>query len=298
MTKTDALPQYLCMDGSATRTADTFYAVYERELSYVWKTLGRLGVEAVELADAVHDVFVIVHRRWADIDFARPIRPWLFGIARRVAAGHRRKRRELPSDTVDGATAPAPHAERDFLWKVLGELDGASPSRDVTFVGALNGIRHRSGNATLARAARQLPLEFWGYDLRGWPPWSPIRRRYRGEAWGLDMFRLLRSSRIVLNRHIGAASHYANNMRLYEATGVGSLLLTDEGSNLAELFEPGREVVTYAGVDDLVEKARHYLAAEDERRTIAAAGQARTLREHTYELRMRELAEILRSHLA
>ena len=84
-------------------------------------------------------------------------------------------------------------------------------------------------------------------------------------------------------------------MRLYEATGVGSLLLTDEGSNLAELFEPGREVVTYAGVDELVEKARHYLAHEDERRAIAAAGQARTLRDHTYELRMRELAEILRA---
>ena len=79
------------------------------------------------------------------------------------------------------------------------------------------------------------------------------------------MYRLLRDARISLNRHIAEAEGHANNMRLYEATGVGSLLLTDEGSNLAELFEPGREVVTYAGVDDLVEKARHYLAHEDER---------------------------------
>ena len=71
-------------------------------------------------------------------------------------------------------------------------------------------------------------------------------------------------------------------MRLYEATGVGSLLLTDEGANLSELFEPGREVVTYADVDDLVEKARHYLAHDEERRAIASAGQARTLRDHTY----------------
>ncbi|HEY5949271.1 MAG TPA: sigma-70 family RNA polymerase sigma factor, partial [Kofleriaceae bacterium] len=92
MTKTDTFPQYLCMDGSASRATDSFYAIYERELSYVWKTLGRLGVDPSDLADAVHDVFVIVHRRWADIDFERPIRPWLFGIARRVAAGLRRKR--------------------------------------------------------------------------------------------------------------------------------------------------------------------------------------------------------------
>jgi spore maturation protein CgeB len=107
------------------------------------------------------------------------------------------------------------------------------------------------------------------------------------------MFRLLHAARISLNRHIAEAEGHANNMRLYEATGVGSLLLTDEGSNLAELFDPGTEVVTYTGVDDLVEKARHYLAHEDERRAIAAAGQARTLREHTYELRMRELRDLL-----
>ena len=142
-----------------------------------------------------------------------------------------------------------------------------------------------------------MPIEFWGYDLRGWPPWSRIKRGYRGQAWGLEMYRLLRDARISLNRHIAEAEGHANNMRLYEATGVGSLLLTDEGSNLSELFEPGREVVTYAGVDDLVEKARHYLAHDEERRAIAAAGQARTLRDHTYELRMQELAEILRSHL-
>lgn len=180
-----------------------------------------------------------------------------------------------------------------FDPRILDDLDATPPTRDVVFVGALNRLRHRRGNATFNRAARQVPIEFWGYDLRGWPPWSRIRRAYRGEAWGLDMYRLLHEARISLNRHIAEAEGHANNMRLYEATGVGSLLLTDEGSNLTELFEPGREVVTYAGVDDLIEKARHYLDRDDERRTIAAAGQARTLTEHTYEVRMRELAELL-----
>lgn len=122
MTKTDALPQYLCTDMSVPAETDTFYAIYEREVSYVWRTLGRLGVSPSELADGVHDVFVIVHRRWSDIDFERPIRPWLFGIARRVAAGMRRKRRELPSE-IAATTPPSPHPERDFLWRVLAELD-------------------------------------------------------------------------------------------------------------------------------------------------------------------------------
>ena len=34
------------------------------------------------------------------------------------------------------------------------------------------------------------------------------------------MHQILRSSRTTLNHHIDAAESYANNMRLYEATGV------------------------------------------------------------------------------
>jgi spore maturation protein CgeB len=184
-----------------------------------------------------------------------------------------------------------------FDPRILDAFGAAATEHDVVFVGALNGVRHRRGNAALARAARELPVEFWGYDLRGWPPWSIIRRRYHGEAWGLDMFRVLASSRIVLNRHIGAARQYANNMRLYETTGVGSLLVTDAKENLGELFVVGEEVIAYRDADDLVAQTRRLLADEDERRAIASAGHARTLREHTYAVRMRELAEMLQERL-
>ena len=129
------------------------------------------------------------------------------------------------------------------------------------------------------------------------PSGSPIRKHYRGEAWGMEMYRVLARSRIVINRHIDVAAGYANNMRLYEATGSGALLLTDPGRNLGELFEPGGEVVVYDGVDDLVARLEGLLADDAERRRIAAAGQARTLRDHTYERRMGELAAILEERL-
>jgi len=184
-----------------------------------------------------------------------------------------------------------------FDPRVLDALGPTGLEHDVVFVGSLNGLRHRPGNAALARAARQLPVRFWGHDLRGWPPWSTIRRRYQGEAWGIGMFRVLAASRVVLNRHIGIAREYANNMRLYEATGVGALLATDSKRNLADLFEPGREIIAYRDSGDLVQKVRAVLADESARREIAAAGQARTLREHTYAVRMRELADILEARL-
>jgi len=137
VTKTDALAQYASISTSVPTVSDTFYAIYERELSYVWKTVGRLGVDPAELADAVHDVFVIVHRRWGDIDFERPIRPWLFGIARRVAAAARRKRRELAAPELEASSPPAPHPERDLLWRVLAELD--DDRRDVVILHELEG---------------------------------------------------------------------------------------------------------------------------------------------------------------
>lgn len=167
----------------------------------------------------------------------------------------------------------------------------------AVFVGSLNRTQHRRSNTLLARAARRAPIDFWGYGARGWAPWSPIRRRYHGEAWGIEMFRVLRGSRIALNRHIGVAGPYANNMRLYEATGVGSLLLTDAKENLPELFEPGREIVTYTDAADLAERVHHYLAHEEERQAIARAGQERTLRDHGYDTRMRELASMLEKRL-
>ena len=173
-------------------------------------------------------------------------------------------------------------------------LDGAEREQhDAVFVGALNRSQHRSGNALLERAASRVPIDFWGYGAGSWPAGSAIRRRYHGEAWGIEMFRVLYESRLALNRHIGVAAEFANNMRLYEATGVGTLLVTDEKHNLGELFEPGREVVTYAGEDELVEKVTHYLEHEEERRAIARAGQERTLRDHTYRRRMEELLAIL-----
>ena len=183
-----------------------------------------------------------------------------------------------------------------FDERVLARLEAEgepSERHNAVFVGALNRRRHREGNAILERAAARAPIEFWGYGARGWPARSAIRRNYRGEAWGIDMFRVLRAARIAVNRHIREAGSFANNMRLYEATGVGTMLLTDAKDNLGELFEPGREVVTYASADELADAVNHYLAHDDERGAIARAGQARTLREHTYAKRMAELVSTL-----
>jgi hypothetical protein len=175
----------------------------------------------------------------------------------------------------------------------------AGRQHPVSFVGTIHSDRvHRGGVQLLERLSSDVDLELWGPVDAKLPRSSPIRSRYRGEAWGMDMYRVLAQSRIAVNRHGDFAGGYAANMRMFEATGVGALLVTESATNLPDFFEPGQEVVAYDGVDDLVEKIRHFLEHDEERRQIAAAGQRRTLTEHTYGHRMRQLAGMLESRLA
>jgi hypothetical protein len=182
----------------------------------------------------------------------------------------------------------------DRLRSEGAEPDPAAPRpHAASFVGGVHPTIHARGTTIVERACAEAGVEVWGYGADALPADSPIRRHYHGEAWGLDMYAVLARSKIVLNRHIDVAEGYANNMRMFEATGTGALLLTESAGNLADLFAAGDEVVTYRDGDELVARLRDLADDDDRRRAIAAAGQARTLREHTYERRMGELADIL-----
>lgn len=84
---------------------------------------------------------------------------------------------------------------------------------------------------------------------------------------------------------------------MFEATGVGSCLLTDSASNVRDLFEPDNEIVTYTSVDECVEKVNYLFEHEAERAQIARAGQSRTLRDHTTRERSRQIDELIQHML-
>jgi RNA polymerase sigma-70 factor (ECF subfamily) len=70
--------------------SDTFDTLYRENVGYVLRSLLRLGVQERDVEDVAHDTFLIVARKHSQYDPARPLRPWLFGIAFRVALDHRR----------------------------------------------------------------------------------------------------------------------------------------------------------------------------------------------------------------
>ena len=62
------------------------------EFEYVQRTLRRLGTDQSEVDDLAQEVFLVLHRRWAEYDQSRPLRPYLFGVAVRIALANQRKR--------------------------------------------------------------------------------------------------------------------------------------------------------------------------------------------------------------
>ena len=90
-------------------------AVFDENFDYVWNTLRRFGVRDADLEDLVQDVFLKIHVRSADYDATRPLRPWLFGFAYRVAADYRRLARhrvETLHASSDVAAADLPADDR------------------------------------------------------------------------------------------------------------------------------------------------------------------------------------------
>jgi spore maturation protein CgeB len=165
-------------------------------------------------------------------------------------------------------------------------------SQPLSFVGGLGGF-HNQGTQILELIAQEVPLHVWGYGGEALPPESTLRKRWRGEAWAEDMYELLADSQITLNRHIDIAKGYACNMRLYEATGMGACLVTDNKSNLSTLFEPDHEVVIYSTAGEAISKIRELIKNPSLASAIALRGQQRTIKDHTYAHHMNLLVDIL-----
>jgi spore maturation protein CgeB len=143
----------------------------------------------------------------------------------------------------------------------------------------------------LEAASEVVDLNIFGYGSGLLP--QRLSRLHKGEVWGKNMYRVLARSLVTLNRHIDVAGAFANNMRLYEATGMGACLMTDRKDNLHELFEIDHEVVCYSSLGELKDKLAYLVSHPEKAIEIGKNGQRRTLRDHGYDTRMRELKELI-----
>jgi RNA polymerase sigma-70 factor, ECF subfamily len=93
---------------------DACLNAFQRELDYLLRTFERLGVSPADVEDLAQEVFLVLRRTWNEYDPSRAFKPYLFGIAFRVASSHRRRWwREVPYAFVD-APDHAPSPDREY----------------------------------------------------------------------------------------------------------------------------------------------------------------------------------------
>lgn len=179
-----------------------------------------------------------------------------------------------------------------FDERVLDRIETSQRTVGTSFIGGISAM-HGKGTQTLTQIAEKVDLDIWGYGADSLPENHILRQRHHGPVFGIDLFQAFGRSQITLNRHIDVAENNANNMRLFEATGCGALLITDYKDNLNSLFEIGKEVVAYRSVEEAISLIGYYRDNPEKAREIAKAGQTRTLAEHSYTSRMRDTARWL-----
>lgn len=179
------------------------------------------------------------------------------------------------------------------LRNVVTEVNRDIP---VSFVGSFT-TRYADRLEIVEAVAKTAPLRTWTGDVTAVPVDSPIRSTIVGPAWGRGMYEVLARSLITINTHGRIAGEDAANLRLYEATGMGALLVTDARRNMSQLFDVGSEVVTYGDAEDCARLVRYYIDHPAEAAAIAARGQHRTLRDHTWANRMARLVELVTARL-
>lgn len=81
-------------------------------------------------------------------------------------------------------------------------------------------------------------------------------------------------------------------LRAFEIIGSGGFLLSNYQADFADCYTAGEDYVYFENADDMMDKIEYYLSHEKERAEIARNGYEKTLKEHSYENRLRRMIEI------
>lgn len=117
--------------------------IFREHGPHLWRALRRLGVAPSDVDDALQDVFVVAHRKLGAYEGRSQIRTWLYGIAVKVAAAHRRRayvRHEIPTERPVPIDTPSPlnpetiASDREALAILDHALDQLDDDKRTVFV--------------------------------------------------------------------------------------------------------------------------------------------------------------------
>ncbi|OGD86271.1 hypothetical protein A2164_03805 [Candidatus Curtissbacteria bacterium RBG_13_35_7] len=189
-------------------------------------------------------------------------------------------------DTADVKSYRIKGCKNVYCLPYAGPLLNLSPFNkkyDVVFLGTFSKKREQ-----LFEKLNRFNFKIWG-DKR-WQK-SKLNNNYMGKWLNFDeMIHTLKKSKIVVNNH----QNRVLNLRVYETTAAGALLITDFSPDLPFMYKIGKEVIVYRNKNDLFQKVRYYLKNDLQREKIANAGYKRQKNDHTYTKRLKEMFNIIK----
>lgn len=185
--------------------------------------------------------------------------PYRLSVAKKADFVFCAQKRAVEEMRRDGIANPIwlPHAFEPLAYP---KQEKFTKNFDVCFIGHVNS-RNRE------EALNRLFSEFPNFDY--------------GQALFEEAAARYGNSKICFN--ISMADDLI--MRVFEVMGSGSFLLTNWVPTIEEVFEDGKHLVLYRSLDEMVDKAKYYLAHDDEREKIAQAGYEEVMAKHTIQHR-------------
>ena len=189
-----------------------------------------------------------------------------------------------------------PHAVFDSAFdtrKTEDELFAQPRDLDIVFIGAMHlnkmpllaKVKKEFGRRCAMHGLTSLKRNLYFNAKFGMPGWiSPVPFS--------AYVPLYQSAKIGFNVH-NRGDYTVGGYRLFDLPANGVMQISDGGRHLSAFFEPGREIVGYRDVDDLIAKLAHYLDHPEEREEIAREGYRRAMRDHRFPHRMRQLGALI-----
>jgi spore maturation protein CgeB len=167
---------------------------------------------------------------------------------------------------------------------------------DLAFVGNRLPDRERRVEQFFLRAAELAPEYSFLLGGEGWGSRElPRNVRWIGHVGTGDHNAVNCSARMVLNinRDSMAETGFSPPTRVFEAAGAGACTITDQWDGVSSFFVPDLEILIAADVGDIIRYLREIGPARAAE--IGAAMRVRALSDHSYELRAREVDQVLAS---
>jgi spore maturation protein CgeB len=174
----------------------------------------------------------------------------------------------------------------------LSDIDIETYGCEITNVGNLYPSR-----AALYRQLSNYHLKMWGSPPAIWLKMPELKKAVMGRiVFNDEKSKAFRAAKIVLN-NMHLAEINGVNKRTFEIPACGGFQIVTHNDAVNELFEIGKEIITYTDFKDLKTKIDYFLDPknENERQSIINAGHQRAIKDHTYENRLKTIITTCRS---